>query len=80
MSGPYDFAVRECVVRRRADSPLRRARVHRIPHPTLVTIAQRPSSSGQDARKSAADLPDKTSGIFVGKEGVAAMRLMVQEK
>jgi hypothetical protein len=38
VSGPHDFAVRE---------PARtsaRCRVHRIPHPTFVTIAIRPSS------------------------------------
>jgi hypothetical protein len=35
-SGPHDFAVRACAAR------LRRRRVHRIPHPTSVTIAQTP--------------------------------------
>src|SRR5215468_8715673 len=35
--GPYDFAVRDIVVR------LRTRRVHRIPLPTFVTIAKRPS-------------------------------------
>jgi hypothetical protein len=36
-SGPHDFAVRFSTVR------YRRIRVHRIPHPTSVTIAKRPS-------------------------------------
>jgi hypothetical protein len=36
-SGPHDFTVRMQPVRQRA------AHVHRIPHPTSVTIAKRPS-------------------------------------
>ena len=36
-SGPHDFAVRFSAVRQE------RCRVHRIPHPTSVTIAKRPS-------------------------------------
>ena len=36
VSGRYDFAVRNGSVR------LPRHRVHRIPHPTFVTIAKRP--------------------------------------
>jgi hypothetical protein len=36
-SGPHDFAVRVSVAR------LAILRVHRIPHPTFVTIAKRPS-------------------------------------
>jgi hypothetical protein len=38
-------------------------RVHRIPRPTSVTIAIRPSWWARDARKSARDLPDVTSEI-----------------
>jgi hypothetical protein len=56
-SGPHDFAVRASNVR------LTRYHVHRIPHPTIVTIAKRPLSR-RDARKGATDLPDGTSGIF----------------
>ena len=41
--GPYDFAVRDIVIR-----PLTR-RVHRIPLPTFVTIAKRPSYRVRDA-------------------------------
>jgi hypothetical protein len=36
-------------------------RVHRIPLPTFVTTAKRPSFRKRDARKSARDLPDVTS-------------------
>jgi hypothetical protein len=36
-SGPHDFAVRDRAIRQR------RIRVHRIPRPTFVTIAKRPS-------------------------------------
>ncbi len=43
-SGPHDFAVRVCAVRPQ------HIRVHRIPHPTFVTIAIRPSS-GAGRRK-----------------------------
>jgi len=39
----------------------RALRVHRIPHPTSVTIAIRPSYRARDARKNAFDLPDDTS-------------------
>ena len=37
VSGPHDFAVRLSVVRQR------HRHVHRIPHPTFVTTAKRPS-------------------------------------
>src|ERR1700735_3447476 len=43
VSGPHDFAVRISVVRPRKMFALRRCRVHRIPRPTSVTIAKRPS-------------------------------------
>jgi hypothetical protein len=53
-SGPHDFAVRESISRLHAviahgkirpaiPSRAQRCRVHRIPHPTFVTIAKRPS-------------------------------------
>ena len=41
--GPYDFAVRDIVIR------LLTRRVHRIPLPTFVTIAKRPSYRVRDA-------------------------------
>jgi hypothetical protein len=40
---------------------LRRYSVHRIPHPTFVTIAIRPSYRARDAQISKGDLPDVTS-------------------
>ena len=44
-----------------ASPVLRRYSVHRIPHPTFVTIAIRPSYRARDARISKGDLPDVTS-------------------
>src|ERR1700730_9125449 len=49
-SGPHDFAVRL-----ELRSSARRQSVHRIPHPTFVTTAKRPSR-GRDSAESAADL------------------------
>jgi hypothetical protein len=54
-SEPHDFAVRA------APFVFQRTRVHRIPRPTFVTIAKRPSNRARDARRSASDLPDITS-------------------
>jgi hypothetical protein len=48
---------------------LRRHRVHRIPHPTFVTIAKRPSYRGGTARSCRDDLPDGHSEIFL-QEGL----------
>jgi hypothetical protein len=49
-SGPHDFAVRVSAVRPR--KCLRSCfRVHRIPCPTFVTIAKRPSVLGRDGEK-----------------------------
>jgi hypothetical protein len=48
-SGPHDFAVRVSTVRQE------RCRVHRIPHPTSVTIAKRPSV-GRDGGRYKFDL------------------------
>jgi hypothetical protein len=45
VSGPHDFAVRNSRAR------LARCRVHRIPHPTFVTIAKRPSLIGAGWRE-----------------------------
>ena len=44
-SGPHDFAVRNSRAR------LAHRRVHRIPHPTFVTIAKRPSLRGAGWRE-----------------------------
>jgi hypothetical protein len=45
-SGPHDFAVREPGASRQ-----KRSRVHRIPCPTFVTIAKRPSVLGRDGEE-----------------------------
>jgi hypothetical protein len=58
--GPHDFSVRDL------DDRLTRGRVHRIPQPTFVTIAKRPSARPQDAGKGARDLPDVASAIGCG--------------
>ena len=42
VSGPHDFAVRFSIVRPHT-FVYRHRRVHRIPHPTSVTTAKRPS-------------------------------------
>jgi hypothetical protein len=70
----------QCAVRRRAISPLRHHRVHRIPTPTLVTIAWRPSSSRRDVRKCAVDLPDAASGIFRARNLATTKSLMRRDK
>jgi hypothetical protein len=57
VSGRHDFAVHDERIR------LVRHRVHRIPRPTFVTIAKRPSERAQDARRSARDLPVVTSEL-----------------
>jgi hypothetical protein len=45
-SGPHDFAVRISTIRLARYSPAWHCRVHRIPHPTSVTTAKRPSYRG----------------------------------
>jgi len=54
---------------RRAQAPFvfRHLRVHRIPHPTFVTTAKRPSFRARDARENAGDLPDVTSENACGR-------------
>jgi hypothetical protein len=48
MPGPHGLAVRIRVVRRRANSALQLRHVHRIPRPTFVTTAKRPSWRARD--------------------------------
>jgi hypothetical protein len=55
ISGPRGLAVRLKRVR------LPRQSVHRIPHPTSVTIAKRPSWWARDGEASKGDLPDIAS-------------------
>jgi hypothetical protein len=62
-SGPHDFAVRVSAVRPRKIFALRRIRVHRIPCPTSVTIAKRPSK-GPGCERCRSDLGQKRIGIF----------------
>jgi hypothetical protein len=58
--GPHDFSVRDL------DDRPTRGRVHRIPQPTFVTIAKRPSARPRDGRKGARDLPDAASAVVCG--------------
>src|SRR5581483_1407224 len=51
----------------RCASSLRTESVHRIPRPTSVTIAIRPSCGSWDARRTSDDLPDGVSEIFLRK-------------
>ena len=46
---------------------LRIQSVHRIPHPTFVTTAIRPSKRGGMARAFKGDLPDGARGFFSGR-------------
>jgi hypothetical protein len=61
VSGPHDFAVRIDAVRRHDQLTLQHRYVHRIPHPTFVTIAKRPSYSRRDGQEDRCDLPDDAS-------------------
>ena len=51
----------DACMRSLAHSSLVPVHAHRIPHPTFVTIAKRPSHRARDARKPARDLPVVTS-------------------
>ena len=55
-------------------------RVHRIPRPTSVTIAKRPSYRARDARRETSDLPDGTSEIFArrGVDGSCWLKLLTE--
>jgi hypothetical protein len=57
-SRPRGFVVREP-----AHSSFAQSHGHRIPHPTSVTIAKRPSWWARDARRNASDLPDVASEL-----------------
>src|ERR1700685_4259248 len=61
MSGPHGLAVR--INARR----LRTSRVHRIPRPTSVTIAIRPSFRARDAGKMLVICPTTKAKYFFGK-------------
>src|SRR6202023_1843282 len=64
--GPHGFAVRLQHHSSRTSVRLS-CRVHRIPHPTSVTIAIRPSREGGMARSCKDDLPDGLSEIFFAR-------------
>src|SRR5437868_12851535 len=59
VSGPHDFAVRISTFRQAC------YRVHRIPCPTSVTIAKRPSRVGRDGASCRIDLGCWRSRIFL---------------
>ena len=61
--GPHAFAVRLSAAR------LRRQRVHRIPHPTSVTIAIRPSYSGRDGENKPHISEKRKPFIFAARAG-----------
>jgi hypothetical protein len=62
MSGPHDFAVRfENAFVCRTES------VHRIPRPTFVTIAKRPSFKGTGRAVYGCDLGKSRSDLFLSR-------------
>jgi hypothetical protein len=65
--GPHDFAVRPAVAR------LATQGVHRIPHPTSVTIAKRPSCERGTARTMSLIWPSDKAKSF-SKEGLTGFR------
>jgi len=64
ISGPHDFTVR---LQRRPSSDI--ARVHRISHPTFVTIAKRPSDWGVKRSELVAVICPSAQGGFEEEEG-----------
>ena len=63
VSGPHDFAVRNSRAR------LAHRRVHRIPHPTFVTIAKRPSLRGTGWRELVALICPTAKAKYFSREG-----------
>jgi hypothetical protein len=59
MSGPHDFAVRGSM-----PFVAWRDRVHRVPHPTFVTIAKRPSDEAGTAIALLLFLPKRKAKYF----------------
>jgi hypothetical protein len=60
ISGPHDFAVRP---QSRPSGDI--ACVHRIPHPTFVTVAKRPSYSGAERGKVVKVICPTAQGVFL---------------
>ena len=69
-SGPHDFAVRVRAVRPQ------RARVHRIPCPTSVTIAKRPSQRAGMARGINLICPIRERESFCGRDWTGEISLI----
>ena len=69
MPGPHGLAVRIRVVRRRANSALQLRHVHRIPRPTFVTTAKRPSSRARDVSSKHQFRKKRKRNIFRGRTG-----------
>jgi hypothetical protein len=63
MSGPHDFAVRG-----KHRSSAQCHRVHRIPHPTSVTIAKRPSYRGGTGESIKLFLPNQKAKYFFAQD------------
>jgi hypothetical protein len=70
ISGPHGFAVRAP-----HRSSVDEAHVHRIPRPTFVTIAIRPSSRARNGRGLKGDLPDNER-VNIFQKGDGQMRMM----
>jgi hypothetical protein len=70
--GPYDFAVRDSVIR------LLTRRVHHIPRPTFVTIAKRPSYRVRDRADDRSDLGFTAIPTACGTLARRAMRAFLQ--
>ena len=62
-SGPHDFTVRFSIVRPHTFM-YRHRRVHRIPHPTFVTIAKRPSDEAGTSIALLLFLPNREAEYF----------------
>jgi len=65
VSGPHDFAVRNNIARPHARSARRYHRVHRIPRPTSVTIAIRPSCGRETGELIALICPTAKAEYFL---------------
>jgi hypothetical protein len=65
VSGPHDFAVRNNIARPHARSARRYHRVHRIPRPTSVTIAIRPSCGRETGELVALICPTAKAEYFL---------------
>jgi hypothetical protein len=74
MPGPHDFAVHVSTFRQAC------CRVHRIPHPTLVTIAKRPSWWEQDSAKMRVIWGQRKANYFLGEDWTGRNSLILFRK